>query len=53
MQPAGDRADQLGKAALDVEVDVLKRAREGEVAFLDFGRDLVQPACDLGRFCLR
>ncbi len=32
MQPAGRRPDQLGEPALDIHVDVLERALEGELA---------------------
>ena len=38
MKPARCRADQLGKPGLDVEVDVLERAREDEFACFDFSR---------------
>ena len=40
VQPAGGGADDLGEPALDVHMDVLERAREGEGARLDFALDL-------------
>ena len=40
MQPPGRRADDLGKAALDVHMDVFERARERKRARLDFAFDL-------------
>ena len=53
MQLAGDRADQLGEPALDIQMDVLERAREFECAGLDLGRDLVEAARDLFASALR
>ena len=47
VQLAGDRSDQLGQPALDIQMDVLERAAEVEGAGLDLGRDLVEPARDL------
>ena len=35
VQPPGGRPDQLGEPALDIHVDVLERALEGELAGLD------------------
>ena len=52
MQFAGDRPDQLGEAALDIEMDVLERAAEGEGAGLDLACDLVEAARDLARIRL-
>ena len=49
MQLAGDRADQLAQPALDIEMDVLELAGEGEFACLDLGRDLVEAGCDFFR----
>jgi hypothetical protein len=34
MQPAGGRADQLGKPRFDVHMDVFERALEAELARL-------------------
>ena len=36
VQAAGGRADQLAEAALDIHVNVLERALEGEAALADF-----------------
>ena len=44
VQPAGDRADQLGKPRLDVHVDVLEPGRELEAAALDLVAHLDQAA---------
>ena len=52
MQFARNRSDQLGQTALDVQMDVLEGAPEGEFAPLDFGRDRVEPARDLVRLML-
>ena len=41
MQPARRRADQLCEAGLDVEMDVLERARELERTTLDLSQDRV------------
>ena len=46
VQPAGGRPDQLGEPALDIHVDVLERAREGEGPRLDLDSDRVEPASD-------
>ncbi len=40
------RADDLGKAAFDVHMDVFERARERERARLDFAFDLGETLCD-------
>ena len=39
VQPSGGRADVGGEPRLDVHVDVLERALEGEAAALDFATD--------------
>ena len=52
MQLAGEGSDQLGQAALDVQMDVLKGAEEVEGAALDLGRDHVEAARDLVRLVL-
>ena len=49
MQLAGHRPDQLGEPALDIQMNVLERAREFELAGLDLGHDLVEAAGDLLR----
>ena len=41
VQAAGGIADQLLQPRLDVEMDVLERAREGEAALLDLSQDRV------------
>ena len=41
VQPAGDRADQLGQPRLDVEVDVLQGAGKGEFPCFDFSQNRV------------
>ncbi len=46
MQPPRRRADQLGKAALDIHVNVLERALEDKRSRLDFALDLVQSGGD-------
>ncbi len=40
VQPPGGGADDVGEPALDVHMDVFERAREGELARLDFALDL-------------
>ena len=47
MELAGHRPDQLAQPALDIEMNVLERARESELAGLDLGQDLVEAARDL------
>ncbi len=41
MEPAGGRADQLGKPRLDIHVDVFERLAEGKGTALDFRLDPV------------
>ena len=42
VQPSRRRADDLGKPALDIHVNVFERAREGKGSRLDFAFDLSQ-----------
>src|SRR3984885_4873730 len=46
VQPAGYRADDLGKAAFDVHMDVFERARERKCPRLDFAFDLSETPSD-------
>ena len=47
MELAGDRPDQLAQPALDIQMNVLERTRELELARLDLGGDRVETARDL------
>ncbi len=53
MQLAGNRPDELGEPALDIEMDVLELRLEVKLARLDLGRDLVEAARDGGGFLRR
>ena len=46
VQPPAGRADQVGQALLDVEMDVFQLGRKDEFAALDLGLDLGQPGLD-------
>ena len=42
VKSASRGADQFGKAAFDIHMDVFKRAGEGEIAFFDLLSDLIE-----------